>query len=214
MPNKIASKRLGGLKNVKSVLQYRKVAYITKEEVIIEMDHFHEESISKVNTGLNTLIYILAFLGMVIFAIMAASFLMSIATGQNILYSIILTAIFGALAYGCYVLRNNQRVEYDYTFTNGIFDVAKIINNSKRKRILSADIKDFEVVAPIQDPGFERMLRHKEIKKRHNVFLNKGRGLYYGVFDNDGVKSMIVFEPSETMLKLFKRFNPGVVKID
>ncbi|SRR5690606_7561222 len=177
------------------------------------MDLFHEESVRKMNTGFNTFVYILAFLAMIICAIMAASFLMTIVTGQNIVYSLVLTAIFGGLTYGFYVLRNNQRVEYDYTFTNGIFDVAKIINNSKRKRLLSMNVKDFEVVAPIEDPGFERMLNNKDIEKRYNVFLNKGKGLYYGIFDNEGVKSMIVFEPGEEMLNLFKRFNPRSIKI-
>ncbi len=178
------------------------------------MDHFHEESISKINTGLNTFVYILAFLAMIICAIMAASFLMTIVTGQNIVYSLILTAIFGALTYGFYVLRNNQRIEYDYTFTNGVFDVAKVINNSKRKRLLSVNVKEFEIVAPIEDAGFERMLNSKDIEKRYNVFLNKGKGLYYGIFENDGVKSMIVFEPGEKMLNLFKKFNPRGVKVE
>ena len=63
--------------------------------------------------------------------------------------------------YGFYVLKNNQRIEYDYTFTNGVLDIAKIINNSKRKRLLSMNVKDFEVVAPISDEGFQRMLNHK-----------------------------------------------------
>ncbi|NMA95142.1 MAG: hypothetical protein GX974_03790 [Clostridiales bacterium] len=178
------------------------------------MDHFHEESVSKVNTGLNTLVYILTSITMVVFAIIAVSFLMSIMTSENIILSIILIVVFGGLAYGSFVLRNNQRVEYDYTFTNGILDVAKITNNSKRKRVLSADIREFEIVASTKDPGFERMLNHKGIEKRHNVFLNRGYGLYYGIFDDNGVKSMIVFEPSETMLKLFKKFNPRNVKTD
>lgn len=177
------------------------------------MDHFHEESVSKVNTGLNTLVYILSYIGMVIFGILALNFLMTIPSSGNILFSIVFTLIFGALAYGCFVLRNNQRIEYDYTFTNGILDIAKIINNKKRKKLLSADIREFETVAPTSDDGFQRMLQHKGIQKRYNCFLNRGGGLYYGVFTNDGVKSMLIFEPSEKLLKLFKIFNPRNVKI-
>lgn len=111
------------------------------------------------------------------------------------------------------MLKNNQRIEYDYTFTNGIFDVAKVINNSKRKKLLSVNVKEFEVVAPISDEGFERMLHHKDIDKKYNVFLNKGSRLYYGIFNHEGTKSMIVFEPGEEMIKIFKVFNPRAVKI-
>jgi hypothetical protein len=177
------------------------------------MDHFHEESVSKVNTGMNTLIYILSYVGMVIFAILALNGLMTIFSGIINVFSIVITLVFGGLAYGCFVLRNNQRIEYDYTFTNGILDIAKVINNNKRKKLLSADIREFEVVAPTSDDGFQRMLHHKGIEKRYNYFLNRGGGLYYGVFTHDGAKSMLVFEPSEKLLKLFKIFNPRNVKI-
>jgi hypothetical protein len=177
------------------------------------MDHFHEESVSKVNTGMNTLIYILSYVGMVIFAILALNGLMTIFSGIINVFSIVITLVFGGLAYGCFVLRNNQRIEYDYTFTNGILDIAKVINNNKRKKLLSADIREFEVVAPTSDDGFQRMLHHKGIENRYNYFLNRGGGLYYGVFTHDGSKSMLVFEPSEKLLKLFKIFNPRNVKI-
>jgi len=176
------------------------------------MDHFHEESVSRVSAGFNSVVYVLCYIGMVIFAILAVQGLMSVISGAINLYSIVFTLVFGALAYGCFVLRNNQRIEYDYTFTNGILDIAKVINNSKRKKLLSVDVREFEVIAPISHEGFQRMLHHKGIQNRYNYFLNRGGGLYYGVFTQNGVKSMLVFEPSEKLVQMFKIFNPRNVK--
>ncbi|MGI6188396.1 MAG: hypothetical protein GX041_08125 [Clostridiales bacterium] len=181
------------------------------------MDYFHEEAVSRANMGLNSIIYFLCYIAMIFFALIAVvnlnTVFYQISSGMFDIFPIIVMLISGGLAYGAYVLKNNQRIEYDYTFTNGILDIAKIINNSKRKKLLSLDVKEFEVVAPISDEGFKRMLNHKGIQKRHNYFLNRGGGLYYGVFTHDGVKSMLVFEPSQKMLELFKVFNPRNVKI-
>lgn len=177
------------------------------------MDQFHEESVRKEKVGFSNLVYVLAYILMIISGFMALMSLQIVFTGQHLVQSLIETGIFGALTYGLYVLKNNQRIEYDYTFTNGIFDVAKVINNSKRKKLLSVNVKEFEVVAPISDEGFERMLHHKNIDKKYNVFLNKGSRLYYGIFNHEGTKSMIVFEPGEEMIKIFKVFNPRAVKI-
>nr|PZN11039.1 MAG: hypothetical protein DIU64_04010 [Caldicoprobacter oshimai] len=176
------------------------------------MDYFHEESVTKVNAGLNSIIYVICYIGMVIFAILAIQGLMTIMNGIINIPAIAFTLVCGALAYGCFVLKNNQRIEYDYTFTNGILDIAKIINNSKRKKLLSVDVREFEVIAPISDEGFKRMLHHKGIQNRYNYFLNRGPGLYYGIFTQDGVKSMLVFEPSDKLVELFKIFNPRNVK--
>jgi len=175
------------------------------------MDLFHEESVHKVDTGLNTVIYIFAYVGMVLFGFLALTSLMNILSGNIDLVVAILFVIFGGLAYGCFVLRNNQRIEYDYTFTNGTLDIARVINNSRRKKLLSANIKDFEIIAPTSDEGFLRMLNHPGIK-RLNYFLNKGGGLYYGVFTADNAKTILVFEPSDEMVMLFKKVNPRNVK--
>ncbi|MCM8901492.1 hypothetical protein KVG29_09700 [Caldicoprobacter algeriensis] len=176
------------------------------------MDYFHEESVTKVNAGLNSIIYVICYIGMVIFVLFALQGLITIMNGIINIPVIAITLVCGALAYGCFVLKNNQRIEYDYTFTNGILDIAKITNNSKRKKLLSVDVREFEVIAPISDEGFKRMLHHKGIQNRYNYFLNRGPGLYYGIFTQDGVKSMLVFEPSDKLVELFKIFNPRNVK--
>lgn len=176
------------------------------------MDYFHEESVTKVNAGLNSVIYVICYIGMVIFALFALQGLMAILNGIIDIPTVAITLVCGGLTYGCFVLKNNQRIEYDYTFTNGILDIAKIINNSKRKKLLSVDVREFEVMAPISDEGFKRMLHHKGIQNRYNYFLNPGSGLYYCIFTKDGVKSMLVFEPSDKLVELSKIFNPQNVK--
>ncbi|MGI6537987.1 MAG: hypothetical protein ACOX22_06595 [Caldicoprobacterales bacterium] len=179
------------------------------------MDLFREESVRKVNTWFNTVVYVLAWIGMVFFGVLAIMSFQTIfgqiAQGSFTILPIILFLIFGGLTYLSFVIRNMQRIEYDYTFTNGTLDIAKVINNSRRKKLLTADIKNFEVLAPISDDGFQRMLNHPGIKKL-NYFLNRGGGLYYGVFEHEGEKALLVFEPSEEMVKMFKMVNPRNVK--
>lgn len=176
------------------------------------MDLFHEESVHKADSGTNTLIYVLAYVGMLLFGFIGFTSLMELFRGNFNPAVIALFLIFGALSYGCFVLRNNQKIEYDYTFTNGTLDIAKVINNNRRKKLLSTNVREFEVLAPNSDEGFTRMLNHPGIKK-HNYFLNKGGGLYYGVFSHGGSKSILVFEPSDELVALCKKVNPRGVKI-
>ena len=175
------------------------------------MDLFREESVRKVNTGLNNFLFILAWVGMILFGFLALSFLMMLFSGILKAPVIVGLIVSGALTFLCYRLRNNQRIEYDYTFTNGAFDIAKVINNNKRKKLLTTEIKEFEVIAPTSDDGFQRMLQYPGIKKL-NYFLNRGGGLYYGIFSHEGQKSILVFEPSDELIQMFRKTNPRIVK--
>ena len=139
------------------------------------MDNFREESISRANAGLSTLIYILSFIGIIVFGFIALLNFMSIYNKGFSIPAIIATLIFGSIAFGCLALRNNQRIEYDYTFTNGILDIAKIINNNKRKLLLSADIREFEIIAPISDEGFQNVLNRKGIEQKFNYAKKRSK---------------------------------------
>ena len=165
----------------------------------------------KVNTGLNNFLFILAWVGMILFGFLALSFLMMLFSGILKAPVIVGLIVSGALTFLCYRLRNNQRIEYDYTFTNGAFDIAKVINNNKRKKLLTTEIKEFEVIAPTSDEGFQRMLQYPGIKKL-NYFLNRGGGLYYGIFTHEGQKSILIFEPSDELIQMFRKTNPRIVK--
>ena len=116
---------------------------------------------------------------------------------------------------GSFVLKNNQRIEYDYTFTNGTLDIAKVINNSKRKRVLSVNVREFDQVAHTSDPGISKGFaepRHQA--RKYNCFLNKGGGLYYGVMIHEGQKASAGFRANaRRCLSYIKVYNPRNVQI-
>lgn len=177
------------------------------------MDHFREESVSPHRTGISSVLYIVGWIMMILFGIIAVIGASGLLGMRDIVYNAIRLVIGGGLAYGAYVFKNNQRIEYDYTFTNGTFDIAKVINNNKRKKLLSLNVREIDQLAHTSDPGFQRALQNPSITKKYNYFLNKGGGLYYAVTIHEGGKALLVFEPSEEMLKLFKTYNPHNVHI-
>ena len=70
------------------------------------MDLFHEESVYKANTGLNTFIYILAWVGMIVFGINAIFWLQStlmqivqIGQGGFDILPLLLLAVFGGFLF-------------------------------------------------------------------------------------------------------------------
>lgn len=177
------------------------------------MDYFHEETIIKANSSMNVFFYYTFYSSMIFFGVLSLLYINAFLKGAFDYMFIILALITGALAYGSYILRNNQRIEYDYTFTNGVLDIAKIINRSKRKKLLSVEIGEFEIIAPIGHESFQKALQDKTIQKRLNYFLNKGEGLYYGILRDERKRCLLIFEPSQEMLRMFKAFNPRNVII-
>lgn len=172
------------------------------------MDHFREESVHKKKVGLNSVLYILAWIGLVVFGIVAVFYLnMLFFSFQFTVPNIVGALIFGGATVGLFYVKNNLKIEYDYTFTNGTLDVAKVINNSKRKKLLTLDVRSAEKISPTDDGEFDRVLEMQYAKK-YNYFLNPGR-LYYIIYSDQGGKKLLVFEPSEEFVKNIKVYNPG-----
>ncbi len=115
----------------------------------------------------------------------------------------IVTALLSALFY---TMAQRVKVEYDYTFTNGTLDIAKILNEKNRKKIVSIDVSSLLEMRPITDDGFQKYFEDKKIKKA-NLFINRGEHLYYMVFVKDEAKVVVVFEPDEKLLECMKMFN-------
>ncbi|MFR1760195.1 MAG: hypothetical protein ACLSX2_10860, partial [Christensenellaceae bacterium] len=107
------------------------------------MDHFKEEIIVRKRRGLFNLLLTLITLSMAGAGLMAAIYLVRIQgtllTPSFSVWDIVVFLVFALIVVGLFYIRVNIRVEYEYSFTNGELDVDKVVNNTKRKRLLTVD---------------------------------------------------------------------------
>lgn len=168
------------------------------------MDHFMEEIVVKKNRGLDEALYYLSVVVMVIMALIAVMTFQSIFAGFN-LFSIIVFVISGGTAALLFLKRDRLRTEFEYTFTNGEMDFAKVFNNQRRKSLGTMRVKNVEAFGPVNSPSFQRYITMPGIKRDH-WFLNRGAELYYFYFVKDGNKRVIVLEPTNEMVETIKKY--------
>ncbi len=168
------------------------------------MDNFREEVVVRRNPGLYTLAYYLSWVFLVIFGLYAAMSLMSVmGEGGFNLVALVSALLAGGLAFLIWRNKDELRTEYEYSFTNGDLDVAKVLNNSRRKYLTSLPMKNVEACGEVKNQSFRRYLSMKDVKK-HNWFLNREANLQYFFFTKSGVKHLVVVELSGEMVDLVK----------
>lgn len=116
------------------------------------------------------------------------------------------------IIYLMYYLITSLDIEYEYIVTNGDLDVDKIISKRKRKRIFSANCKEFDVVAKLNSDKYDYEARN--IKNRLELVSSMNSpDIYFATLNYRGERTIIFFEPNEKMLNSFKTFIPRKVFI-
>ena len=175
------------------------------------MDNFKEEIVTKRNAALNNILYYLCWGFIVVFGFIG---IMTFSGTWQSLFSGDKTAWMGligavimlGLAVLLFLKKDNFRVEYEYTFTNGTLDVSRVLNNSKRKYLAEIPLKLVESCGSVTHPSFQRYLGDKMLKK-HNWFLNRDNDLIYLYFVKNNVKHLAVIEPSPEMQQMMRSKN-------
>jgi hypothetical protein len=102
--------------------------------------------------------------------------------------------------FGAYFAMGFLYVEYEYTFTSGELDIDIIYNKSRRKRVFSGQVKDFDIMAHVGD------------KVRMGDFSSAQETVDYssGVVSDDtyaflanykGKRLKVIIEPNEMVFK-------------
>ncbi len=172
------------------------------------MDNFREEIVVKRHNGFANFTYYLAWTMLVVFALIGVinfSGIMS-ATGGFNWYALVIAVVFLGLAALIYFKKDSLRVEYEYTFTNGVLDVSMVMNNSKRRYLTELPLKTVESCGSVTHQSFNRYVNDKNIKK-HNWFLNRDNDLIYFFFTKNNVRHLVVIEPSPEMQEMIKSRN-------
>jgi hypothetical protein len=176
----------------------------------IAMDIFCEQIVQKKKTTFEKLTVALIWLGGWMIAMLLI--LVGLTYVPRFFMLLVLAAI-GAI-YGAMKLSSRLNIEYEYSVTNGVLDVDKIINRSDRKRLLSAEISAFDkfeefvpekrdhsatqydsVVTAVADPGGQD-------------------GIYVAVYRHP-VKGriLLVFQPGERVLSTILKALPRHMQI-
>ena len=105
-----------------------------------------------------------------------------------------------AAVFGGMYLMSFLNVEYEYVYTNGELDIDIIYNRSRRKRLFSTVVKDFEIMAHVNDKTHEGAFgRAQETINCHSGEI--GPNTYAFLATIKGKRSKVIFEPNDKMLK-------------
>ena len=162
-------------------------------------DVYIEDSVVCVNNGAKNMFVLSAIcLGISVLGLMFASLFFAV----PVIFFIFLTLRF-------YL---QKHVAYDYTYTNGLFEIARVSNNSKRKLLFSSEFENLEILA-LNDSDEIKQFESNKAYKTLPVFVGEeDRTLYAALFNVEGRLTKVVFEPCTEMLKAMKKQYPAKVK--
>lgn len=177
---------------------HKRLSMKIKKDVFYEMSVFSSSS----SSGFLFAAY------MILAVIMGIlSFVLLLMGGLANLIMFAFAIVCGLICAFFYFMAQHSKIEYDYTLTNGTLDIAKIINDKNRKKLVSVDVPSILEMQPITSNNFRRFFNDRSVKKV-NMFLNKGTHLYYMAINKEGQKVVIVFEPDQQLVEYMKIFNP------
>lgn len=163
------------------------------------MDIFIEKLVKRQKTSKDTWTVV----GLILAAIIVVFFIIPmIPIVKNFILFFIL-----AIPFFAYFVIRSRNIEYEYAFTNGELDVDKIIAESRRKKILSIDYKDFEIAAKLNSDEYTN--EYKNIPNRiEAVSSMSSPDVYFAVFENNGKRTILFFEPDDRMIDAMWRYIP------
>ena len=98
-------------------------------------------------------------------------------------------------------------IEYEYQVVSGEMRFAEILGRCKRRETVTVRISDMSVIAPYRDE-YKAKADAPDIEKRYcAVSSMSAPEIYVGIFENDGVKSAVFFEPTNKVLGLLRFHN-------
>jgi hypothetical protein len=122
--------------------------------------------------------------------------------------TVIMAILLISMAILTIILFMNKNIEYEYDYTNGSLEIAKIIDNSKRKKVVSIESAEIKLVAAI---GTNESLKfdHVNLKTYDCSAHNEELKDYILVAHSEakGNDFKVLFTPSDKLLTAMERYN-------
>ena len=125
-----------------------------------------------------------------------------------IILNVMSLVLIALLFWGAYLLIKNFDVEYEYICTNGDLDIDKITAKSRRKRLISVDLKN------VLDFG---SLNDKNINKDYSIIdatsgESEDESYFLQFKDTKYGMCNVLITPDEDMLEVIKTYLPRTIR--
>ena len=177
------------------------------------MDSFCEQLVKRKNTKKIIWIKFVVWAITLGLGIIVAAFFLFLAMKMGLAVLFVLAAIaMGLSIYMAIKFSRSLNIEYEYSFTNGCFDIDKIASKTNRTRLVSGDCKNIERYGKYRAKDHEYKVYNKTVTA---YSVSDAPGLYYVVLRTPETGSiLVVFEPNEASLEHIETFMPKNVLMD
>lgn len=175
------------------------------------MDIFFEQIVHKKPTLIQKIFKIAIIIASIALIISLALFAISM-LGRNAIFPPIIALLAVGVGYGTRWYVKRMYIEYEYSITNGDFDIDKIYGKSKRERIISCNCQDFDEIGPYDERAIRR-LRPVEFDAKVIAASMQDEGLYYVTVNHKRAGLvLIILKPDERIKEGFKKFIPRFIQ--
>ena len=105
-----------------------------------------------------------------------------------------------------YILSLFSYVEYEYLYVDKELQIDRILARSKRKRMETLDLNEFEILAPVKSHALDSY-RNRNYKKADYSSGDETKEKYMLIVKD----KQIIFEPTEELVKTVRMFAPRSV---
>lgn len=164
----------------------------------MNMDIFIEHRVIKQRTGIDRLKILLLTLAtvLVFFIVLTVGLILPA-------FFFIIFALDIGVIYGWWYLVTSFGIEYEYALTNGELDIDKIIAKRRRKRLITVNLKDAEVIAPVASPDHRREFENPNIKTSIDASSSPSSPSAYFIVVNHKKTgyTRVIFEPNDKIIE-------------
>ena len=163
------------------------------------MDVFVEQIIKKKYDFMDSLI---------VFGTLLLSFVLVALCLMFFPFALILVII-GDIALAYYII-SSRNIEFEYSITNGDITIDKIINKSRRKRIISIDAHDIEFMGKNKPTN----IKNNYIRLNVSQSQNNESNWYFSGHNSQKGNVFVLYTPNDKVLSAIKPFLSRQVAID
>lgn len=141
-----------------------------------------------------------------------ALLVLAVAAGLFVHPILLIAAV--ALGTACYIIIPRTDLEYEYLFVNGELDIDKVIAKSKRKKVMSVDMEEVDLVAPEKSHRMDYYNGNTRMKTLDYSSGNPEHKRLAMIARHENETVRIIIEPDEKMAQAIKNSSPGKVFLD